>query len=497
MAQTKRIQKVILVEPCEKTYNIFSYVKMPKLGLPILGGVLKRHGFDVEIYIEKIATINWGKIKEADFVGISAITQTALESYKCADKASSLGLPVVMGGPHVSFEPDEALQHCDYVVKGEGEETLPELIEALNQGGDLKKIMGISFKSSEGNTHNPWRKPSNNIAYSPDFTMIHGYKEYREKFLTKTLNGGVIPIATSRGCPHSCSFCSVIKMFGRAYRILTPDQVIAEIKHQVIATGSRKIFFADDNFAENKQRAKEILTRIIDEKLGLDIVAQIRLEAAQDEELLKLMYNANLRYVFIGLESINPKTLDSFKKKQNKQDMIEVIQNLHKHKISIHGMFIVGTDEDDLDTVHKTVQFSIVNKLDTIQLLSIMPLPGTDLYHDLKSKKKLLTTNYNLYNGHYVVNIPDHISPSYLQREIIRGHKKFLGWRNILRSFLTGQGYCAVKFKIIGHFLGRKIYSEEVRHIKFLEGIEKSISAVKTSSTRPTLFDVAQTQVNK
>lgn len=476
MAQIRRIQKIILIEPSEKTYNIFSYVKMPKLGLPILGRVLKRQGFEVDIYVEKFEKINWENIKKSDLVGISAITQTALESYKCADKVSSLGIPVVMGGPHVSFEPDEALQHCDYIVKGEGEETLPELIEALNQGGDLKKITGISFKSSEGNTHNPWRNPSDNFAYSPDFTMIHGYQEYRGKYLTKILNGGVIPIATSRGCPHSCSFCSVIKMFGRGYRTLTPDQVLAEIKHQIDATGSRKIFFADDNFAENKKRAKEILTRIIEENMKLDIVAQIRIEAARDEELLELMYKANLRYVFIGLESINPKTLDSFKKKQNTQDMIEVIQKLHKHKIALHGMFIVGTDEDDPDTVQKTVQFSIANKLDTMQLLSIMPLPGTDLYHDLKIKKKLLTTNYSLYNGHYVVNLPEHIRPSHLQREIIRGHKKYFGWRNILRSLLTGEGYCAVKFKMIGHFLARKIYLEELKHIKFLNDLEKSIS---------------------
>jgi radical SAM superfamily enzyme YgiQ (UPF0313 family) len=497
MMDKKRIQKVILIEPSEKTYNIFSYVKMPKLGLPILGSVLKRHGFEVEIYVEKFASINWGKINEADLVGISAITQTALESYQCADKVTSLGIPVIMGGPHVSFEPDEALEHCDYVVKGEGEETLPELIAALNQGGDLKKIEGISFKSSEGITHNPWRKPSNNIAYSPDFTLIHGYKEYRGKYVTKMLNGGVIPIATSRGCPHTCSFCSVIKMFGRAYRTLTPDQVLAEIKHQVNATGSMKLFFADDNFAENKQRAKEILTRIIDEKLKLDIVAQIRLEAARDEELLKLMYKANLRYVFIGLESINPKTLAGFKKCQNKQDMIEAIQKLHKHKISIHGMFIVGTDDDDLDTVRQTVQFSMANRLDTMQLLSIMPLPGTELYQDLKSKNKLLTTNYSLYNGHYVVNLPDHISPSHLQREIIWGHKKFLGWRNILRDLMTGQGYCAIKFKIVGHFLGRKIYSEEVKHIKFLESIEKSISLDKMSHAYSTPFDLVQTLLDE
>lgn len=475
MAQEKRIKKVILIEPSEKTHNVFSYVKMPKLGLPILGSVLKSCGFEVEIFVEKFAKINWGKIKKADFVGISAVTQTALESYAVADKVSSLGIPVVMGGPHVSFVPDEALQHCDYVVKGEGEETLPELIEVLNQEGDLKQIMGISFKSSDGNIHNPWRKPIHNIAYSPDFTMIHGYKEYRGKYMTKFLNGGVIPIATSRGCPHTCSFCSVIKMFGRGYRTLTPDQVIAEIKHQIGVTGSRKIFFVDDNFAENKKRAKEILTRIIDEKLDMDIVAQIRIEAARNEELLELMYKANLRYVFIGFESINPKTLDSFKKDQNKQDMIEVIQKLHKHKISVHGMFIVGTDDDDLDTVRKTVQFSIVNKLDTMQLLSIMPLPGTDLYRDLKNKKKLLTTNYSLYNGHHVVNLPDHIRPSHLQRAIILGHRNFFGWRNILRSLLSGQGHCAIKFKIVGHFLNVKMNRQQFIHLKELEKMEERL----------------------
>ncbi len=142
-------------------------------------------------------------------VGISTITSTAARAYKLADSLRAKGKTVIMGGPHVTFMPDEALMHADYVVRGEGEEALVELLAALEGNGALEDIKGLSYKTATGNAHNPARDFIADLDRhpAPDFSLVHGWT-----------SKSVIPIATSRGCPFACSFCSVIQMFGRKYR---------------------------------------------------------------------------------------------------------------------------------------------------------------------------------------------------------------------------------------------------------------------------------------
>ena len=185
-------------------------------------------------------------LKNADIIGLSSITSTAPRAFQLAKRFRSMGIPVVMGGPHSTFLPEESLRYADYVVRGEGEETIVELIEHLESERSLDDIKGLSYTEGDAFIHNPDRPLIQDLDSGPipDLNVVHNWQKRT-----------VIPIATSRGCPFGCKFCSVIQMFGRKYRFKSIDRVIEEIRE--VASRKAHIFFIDDNFAANKERTKD------------------------------------------------------------------------------------------------------------------------------------------------------------------------------------------------------------------------------------------------
>src|SRR3990172_7895176 len=150
-----KIKKVSLIEPKSPGIHVFSRIPIPRLGLPILGTILSRKGIQVKIYVEELNGIDFDEVLQSDLVGISSITTTSLRGYEIAKKIKERGIPVVLGGAHNTFLTDEGLQYADYIVRGEGEETFEELIDALIQEKDLSKILGLSFRRNETLVHNP------------------------------------------------------------------------------------------------------------------------------------------------------------------------------------------------------------------------------------------------------------------------------------------------------------------------------------------------------
>jgi radical SAM superfamily enzyme YgiQ (UPF0313 family) len=242
----KGIEKILLIEPKSPNYHVFSKFTIPRLGLPQLGAILKKEGYSVRIILEELEhkkRIDYRKIEDykPDLVGISTITSTAPHAYNIADRIKDLlKIPVVFGGAHPSFMPEEALRHGDYVIRKEADTSFLQLIKSIGGNGKLEDINGISFNSKNGFMHNPDADIIRDLDSlpNPDLTLIENYQKL-----------DVIPIDTSRGCPHGCSFCSVIKMFGRNYRFKSPAKVVENLKKYP----GKSIFFVDDNFTANKE----------------------------------------------------------------------------------------------------------------------------------------------------------------------------------------------------------------------------------------------------
>jgi radical SAM superfamily enzyme YgiQ (UPF0313 family) len=425
------MSKIVFIEPKPPNFHIFSKFMSPRLGTFILGNLMKQRGWEVEVYIEDMGQVDWDRVPSADIVGISSITSTAPRAYKIADKVREMGIPVIMGGAHPTFLTKEALRHADFVIRGEGEDPLMAFIDAWEKTGDFSRVPALSYKKNGNVIHNPTMKATpdmDNIPF-PDFSLYKG----KNKILKQ---GSTVPIQTSRGCPFHCSFCAVTPMFGKSYRFRSVENILQELRQY--QEGNHFIFFYDDNFAARPQHTKELLKAMIREKLHFRWSAQVRVDVAKDLELVELMKKAGCHTVFIGFESINPKSLDQMKKSQGVDDIVRAIKVLRKHHIHIHGMFILGLDDDNWKTVKKTVRFAKKYRLNSGQFMIMTPLPGCELYYSLIKENRILFKDWSLYDAHHVVFKPINFSESRLQTAQIYCHKKFYSILERIKKLVKG-----------------------------------------------------------
>jgi radical SAM superfamily enzyme YgiQ (UPF0313 family) len=429
----RALKKLVFVEPKSTHLHIYSRVCIPRLGSVLLATIMRAKGYEVRVYIEDIHAVDMHEVLSADLVAISAITSTAPQSYRLADQVRAAGRLAVMGGTHVSFLPDEGLQHADYVVRGEGEFAFQELVEAIEAGGGFEKIENLSYLVDGRVVNNAERPkiPNLDVNPIPDYHLITGWKP-----------GGVISVATSRGCPFSCTFCSVPGMYGHAFRTHSVERVLEELQ---LHKGNLYTFFADDIFTANKKRAKDILRGMISRGLTPQWGAQVRTETVDDPELLQLMRDSNCFNVYVGFESINPRTLKLFQKKQDLGKIERSIERFHAHNIKIHGMFVVGSDEDDVQTIDATADFALKHDIDSIQFMIMTPIPGSPDWDHLfaKGDRYVFNRNWQFYDGHHVVHHPRKMSPYELQVATIGAMEKFYSWRGIAQKALKRDVYYA------------------------------------------------------
>jgi radical SAM superfamily enzyme YgiQ (UPF0313 family) len=426
------MSKIIFIEPKAPNLHIFSKFKLPRLGLYILGTLAKQRGWDVEIVYEEIQKIDFSQVESSDLVGISTITSTAPRAYMIADKIKQMGIPVIMGGPHVSFQTEEALGHADFVIRGEGEKALMAFFDAWEGKTDYTTVPNLSFKKNGKIVHNPLAPNTSDLDQLPFPDLTH--LNYNPK---RIAGFRTIPIQASRGCPFDCAFCSVTSMFGKRYRFRSTQNIIEELR--LYNDKKNIIFFYDDNFAANPKRTKELLHAMIEENFKFKWTTQVRADVAKDLELVRLMQIAGCHTLYIGFESVNPKSLKEMKKKQTVEEITHAVKVLRRHKIHIHGMFVFGFDEDDWETVKKTVRFAKKTKLTSSQFLILTPLPGSEFFNKVVEQGRILLTDWALYDAHHAVYKPARLSLARLQKAQIFSHKRFYSLFEIVKKFLRGK----------------------------------------------------------
>jgi radical SAM superfamily enzyme YgiQ (UPF0313 family) len=410
--------RITFIEPAAPGFHVYSFVKQMRLGLPLLGALMTARGHEVHIYAESLSDVDWDEVLSSDLVGISTTTSTTVRAYRYAQRVRDAGVPVIMGGPHVTFLADEALDFCDYVARNEGEETLVELVDYLQGRGAIEDIQGISYRSADGTkVHNPARPLLTSLTDLPwpDMSLVKGGLEINPT-----------PILSSRGCPFGCEFCSVVLMFGRRVRVVDPAEVVKYIQRMK----PRKLFFYDDNFFISKRRGKELLARMIEAKLEVPFFAQIRVDSickdgVVDKETLDMLWNAGCRIVYLGLESVNPATLKEYHKESSIDDMAGGLEALANRGIHTHGMFVFGADSDTLESLGKTADFASGHGLNSAQFLCLTPLPGTPQTAQFEAEGRIFTKNWSLYDGHHVVFWPKQMTPYELQMVTLDAHKRF------------------------------------------------------------------------
>lgn len=445
-------KSVLFVEPLGAPSNIFSkFMNIPLLGSIQLATAAKNAGYDVSVINENIMKrhIHFSELQKADILCISCITATINRGQQIAKDYRKIrqknGLPShsIIGGIHASMLPHDLESCFDQVVTGEAETVLLNVLSGQNKsplikGSPLEDLDSIPL---------------------PDFSLLKNYEKMT-----------IWPIMTSRGCPHQCNFCSVTKMFGRGYRTQSTERVIEEI-FQLDKLKKNWIFFVDDNFAAIPTRTHSLLDKMIKYRFNRFWSAQVRTDAVKDIELVRKMYHSGCRIVFIGLESINPTSLQHMKKHQSTEDIVKSIKIFQNNGIQVHGMFMLGNDPDTKEIFESTSRFCKENYLSYVQYSVLTPLPGTDLYQDLENQGRLLHKNWNQYDGLHVVFKPRNMSPFELQSGMINCFKSFYSYPNAFTGLIkTIKNYpihnMQSYYPFVMKFLGRAIIKQWERYNK-------------------------------
>jgi radical SAM superfamily enzyme YgiQ (UPF0313 family) len=345
-------------------------------------------------------------LNEADVVAITSMTPQIENAFEVAEMAKKQGCVTVMGGYHPTLAPDYVAKHpaVDFTVRGEGEYTFQELIQYIDRNGnlqDLKKIDGISYKNKEGQVlHNKDRKLEENL---DNFPMPLRDLLDDKKYIY--LGARVAQLESSRGCPHNCKFCCIIKMWRNGdrrvtYRTKSTKRIMQEIYD--IDWKNDFIFFCEDNFTIKIKRTKKILETIIRSGVHnkMYFSCQSRVDSLyRNPWLIDLMEKAGMRQVFLGIESVHQQSLNAMNKQNTTPDMVrKVVSMLQDRGISIFGGVIIGFPGETKTMVRQNIQFARSLNLTCIQFTPITAFPGTDFYTEMKEKNMVTSNDFKHYN---------------------------------------------------------------------------------------------------
>lgn len=330
------------------------------LTLPYLAALTPR-GWDITVVDEQLTEIDFGAA--VDLVAITTWTINSLRAYEIADRYREMGIPVIMGGPHTYFYPEEAAQHCDGVGIGEGETIWPKMIEDA-AAGRLKKI----YRADGPHNLKGLPSPRHDLLNPGRYGIIKTHA-----------------VQSSRGCPFRCEFCSERFYLGHQYRYRPVEEVIEEIKR----TGSRNIFFADSNFAGKTAHTMELMEAFIALKVRWSTLWPAYL--CKNREFMDLAKRSGLLHVNIGLESIDRPTLAAMNKKVNKAtEYREIFNQLRRRGISYSVNFIFGWDTETPSVFPSTLAFLKRHRVPAAYFNILTPHRGTPFYDRMKAEGRIL-----------------------------------------------------------------------------------------------------------
>jgi radical SAM superfamily enzyme YgiQ (UPF0313 family) len=340
--------------------------------------------------------------EKVGLVGIGSMTRMVARAYRMADAVRAAGVPVVMGGPHVTELPDEALgrgggqRHADAVALGEADETWPRIVEDA-AAGRLKEIYAPLDEA--GKERKPSLQPYPSIPWETyDLEQFDLVPKFARPLLRRYGSGWgavrLIPIESGRGCPYGCEFCTVTGFFGDSIRFRTNESVVEELlrlkRHARKNRDQVIVFFIDDNFAINIKRTKSLLRDIIAAGAQLPWIAQISSNLLRDEELVDLIAAAHGKWIFIGMESIDSANLADVNKSFNKPaEYASVLDRLARRNIYAVTSFIIGLDNDTPGVAERTLRQIETWPPGLPVFGQLTPFPSTPLYKRLEAGGRL------------------------------------------------------------------------------------------------------------
>lgn len=436
-------RKVLLITPPYHAGVLESAGRWPHLGFVYLAGHLRAAGFEPVIYdamtkMDDLLAI--GERIRAEHP--TAVCSTAYTSsiYAALDvlrtaKALDPSVVTVLGGVHAHFMYEEILREnpvVDYVVRGEGEVTLPELLTTalsdparslcgrVNEA-ELQQVKGIAFRGEKGivaTASRPLVADLDSLIPAWDLVEWADYTFY-------PLPGSRLAIVdTSRGCDHDCAFCSQQKFWERTYRSRDPERVVAELAHLSRTYGVNAVMFSDEYPTRDRARWERFLDLIIAAGLDLTLLLETRVEdILRDRGILPKYRQAGVLHIYVGVESTSQETLDRFKKGLSCQQSFEAIRLINEHGMVSECSFVLGLPEDTPASIARTLELARYYDPDFPHFLHIAPWPYADLYRELEPY--LLTRDYARYNFVEPVVKPAAMSEAEIRQAVLDCYRRF------------------------------------------------------------------------
>lgn len=467
--------KIRFIEPGNLPYrksfkNNFvydKYIRTPSNGMITLATILNREYEDVFCYSESISEIVWADVLDADIVFISIFTFNANRSYSLADyiRSNSKAL-IVFGGLHATLNYTETIEHCDYVLRGEGDELILQFTNAVRDGNKID-FPGVVYKNNDEiiTTGEPLVPES--IDTIPNRALLYKFREM-------TRYNTIWPqVHASRSCPHNCDYCALVAAFGRKVRTRSPKSVADDIETAIEFFSGHKrltnvLWVTDDNFFADREWAKSVLNEIIARKIDYSFTIQARYEVGFDDEMLELLKKAHFDELAMGIEFLEDESFENYNKKSTYDEILRSVKNIQSHGIRTRGLFIFGADNHTKGIGERLADFVIKNNICGVLIQSMYFIPGTPVYDT--HKDSLISTRDWSRNTGKVVHYPKNMSPADLQREVIIASEKIYSFRRLIGAIFRKRGIERILF-IGEYFWQREIRKDMKKELPYLEAL--------------------------
>lgn len=427
--------KVLLVNPpFLKGFRKFN-LNLPPIGLGYIGAMLERHGHEVRIL--DLSVERWKKgFSGYDAVGITSLTPTYPKARRIAEsiREQDPDMPLIIGGPHASFLGEEAFETFDYAVRGEGEYTFLELLEALEEGRSPRGVRGLTYRDDGRILRNPDRPFIEDLDTLP-FPARHLFN-LRAGGYMKMEGDVVASVVSSRGCPFGCSFCSTSRLTGLRWRARSPGNVGDELEEVGERYGYRSMAFVDDNFSLDPRRVERICDEIMERGLRLKWGCMSRVDTTvKNPRTVRKMAEAGCIRVYMGIESANQAVLESYRKRTNIEMIKKAINILRDNGIGVIGSFILGEIRETREMVERTIKFAKELDPEVAQFSILTPLPGTELWQRVKDK--IVKHDLELFDGVHAAMRTEFLEPEELEELLAKAYREFyLRPRRVLRELM-------------------------------------------------------------
>ena len=399
--------KILFIQPTQygvdKKLCKQKKIHLPGLVFPLLAAMTPEN-WDVELDLEVVDDINFDS--DADIIGIGTMGYTIYRGIEIASEFRRRGKLVVMGGYMASMVVNQVLEYVDSVIVGDAEKSYPQLLTDFESGKPIRKIYNI---------------PIDDLAGLP----VPKY----ELLLDKPI-GNMLPVQAGRGCPQTCSFCSIACMYKGKYLARPIDEVIRDIR-VVKDLGFRRFYLIDDNIVSNPLYLETLCKEI--EPLNMTWASQCSLHLAKNTKLLEAVRRSGANMMSFGIESITQEGLDKLGKSWLKvNEHKKLVSRITKAGIMVSAEMMLGTDSDTEESIRATYDFIQQSRIPIPRFYILTPPPGSALYDQYKSEGRLVTEDLEKYDGSQCVHKPAKISPEKLTEMYWWLYQKVFSFKNIL-----------------------------------------------------------------